>query len=304
MYDLKTRARVIPAADTGCRCDLPSGGMDAMPLGTDRTDRTKKKRTELAHFLRSRRAALSPEDVGLVTSARRARVGLRREEVAVLAGVSASWYAWLEQGRPIKVSDGILDAISRALRLSELERVHLYRLADANPPLPLSDPDLPDSGLFQRMVDTQLLGPACVIDRYWEILAVNEPAADVLRLGRDGNDNFLTSLFTGSHGERYLNRPEVARRMTARFRLQSSYGSDDPRYEEMADRLALDDPGFSQLWERHEVEEFVPTTVEVDHPEDGPVPFMLFTMDLDEAARTRLLVYLPPGISGPVAPWP
>lgn len=60
MYDLKTRARVIPAADTGCQCDLPSGGMDAMPLGTDRTDRTKKKRTELAHFLRSRRAALSP----------------------------------------------------------------------------------------------------------------------------------------------------------------------------------------------------------------------------------------------------
>ncbi|KPI28885.1 helix-turn-helix domain protein [Actinobacteria bacterium OV450] len=278
-----------------------------MPLGTDRTDRTdrtKKKRTELAHFLRSRRAALSPQDVGLVTSARRARVGLRREEVAVLAGVSASWYAWLEQGRPIKVSDGILDAISRALRLGEPERVHLYRLADANPPLPLSDPDVPDSGLFQRMVDTQLLGPACVIDRYWEVLAFNEPAAEVLSLGREGNGNFLTSLFTGSHGERYLNRAEVARRMTARFRLQSSYGADDARYEEMADRLAAGDTRFAELWERHEVEEFGPITVELDHPEEGPVPFVLFTMDLDEAARTRLLVYLPPGVSGPEAAWP
>lgn len=271
-----------------------------MPLGTDGK---KKKRSQLAHFLRSRRAGLSPEDVGLVTAARRARVGLRREEVAVLAGVSASWYAWLEQGRPIKVSDGILDAISRALRLSELERVHLYRLADANPPLPLSDPDLPDSGLFQRMVDTQLSGPACVIDRHWEVLAVNEPAAEVLRLGRDGNDNFLTSLFTGSHGERYADRPLVARQMTARFRLQSSYGADDARYERIADRLSQADPLFAELWARHEVEEPVPTSVEVDHPEDGRLSYVLFTMDLDAAARTRLLVYLPPGIAGPVSAW-
>src|SRR5882757_4975640 len=193
--------------------------MDTMPARSD--SNKKKRRSQLTHFLRSRRAGLSPADVGLVTAGRRARVGLRREEVAVLAGVSASWYGWLEQGRPIKVSDGILDAISGALRLSELERVHLYRLADANPPLPVSSAGLPDSEVFQRVVDTQLLGPACVIDRYWEVLAVNQLASDVLRLGRDGNHNFLTSLFTGSHGSQYLNWPQVARQMTARFRLQA-----------------------------------------------------------------------------------
>ncbi|MQS38195.1 helix-turn-helix transcriptional regulator, partial [Streptomyces katsurahamanus] len=223
--------------------------MDA--LTPTRTDSKKKRRSQLAHFLRSRRAGLSPEEVGLATAGRRARVGLRREEVAVLAGVSASWYAWLEQGRPIKVSDGILDAISRVLRLSELERVHLYRLADANPPLPLSSPGLPDTEVFQRMVDTQLLGPSCVIDRYWEVLAANQQAVDVLGLRRDGNHNFLTSLFTGSHGRQYLDRPQVARQMTARFRLQASYGADDPRYEQMADQLSQSEPQFAELWARH-----------------------------------------------------
>ncbi|MFJ8649653.1 helix-turn-helix transcriptional regulator [Streptomyces sp. NPDC093546] len=270
--------------------------MDAMPTGPESK---KKRRTQLAHFLRSRRAGLSPEDVGLATTGRRARVGLRREEVAVLAGVSASWYAWLEQGRPIRVSDGILDAISSALRLSELERVHLYRLADANPPVPLTPPGPSDPDVFQRMVETQQLGPSCVIDRYWDVLAANQPAVDRLDLTRDGNDNFLTSLFTGSHGRHYLNRPQVARRMTARFRFQASYAADDPRYEQIADRLTRSDPEFDELWDRHEVEDFVPTTVELDGAQDGPRSFVLFTMDLDDAASNRLLVYVPPGAAAP-----
>ncbi|SDP81189.1 Helix-turn-helix domain-containing protein [Streptomyces sp. cf386] len=263
------------------------------------TGSKKKRRSELTHFLRSRRAGLSPSDVGLTTTGRRASAGLRREEVAVLAGVSASWYAWLEQGRPIKVSDGILDAISRALRLSELERVHLYRLADVNPPLPVSEAEHPNLEMFQRMVDTQLLGPSCVIDRYWDVLAVNQLARDVLHLGHDGNHNFLASLFTGSHGGQYPNRPQVARKMTARFRLQASYVPDDPRYEQMADQLSSDSELFADFWARHEVEQCLPTTVELNHPEGGPRPFVLFTMDLDEAACTRLLVYLPPGVAGP-----
>ncbi|MFF4324977.1 helix-turn-helix transcriptional regulator [Streptomyces sp. NPDC048387] len=223
----------------------------------------------------------------------RTRAGLRREEVAVLAGVSASWYAWLEQGRPINVSDGILDAISRALRLTERERVHLYRLADANPPLPAPRADPSDTEVLQRVVDTQVSGPTCVIDRYWDVLAANEQATRALHLGRDGNENFLVGLFTGSHGRQYVNLPQVVRQMTARFRLQTSYLADDPRYEQMAERLSADSAWFADLWSRHEVEEFVPTTVTLGHPERGPVPYALYTMDLDEASFVRLLMYLP-----------
>lgn len=274
-----------------------------MDTATSRTGSQKKRRHELTHFLRSRRAALSPADVGMQSAGGRTRVGLRREEVAVLAGVSASWYAWLEQGRPIRVSDGILDAISRALRLTERERVHLYRLAEANPPLPTPGAGPSDTEFFQRMVDTQLLGPACVIDRYWDVLAANEQAARMLHLGQDGNENFLIGLFTGSHGRQYVDLPRVARQMTARFRLQTSYLADDQRYEQMADRLAADSTRFAELWGRHEVEEFVPTTVELQHPDQGPVPFVLLTMDLDEASSVRLLVYLPPGVTGPQPAW-
>ncbi|GLZ01735.1 helix-turn-helix transcriptional regulator [Actinoplanes sp. NBRC 103695] len=263
----------------------------------------KKRRIELTHFLRRRRAELSPADVGMRSAGGRTRAGLRREEVAVLAGVSASWYAWLEQGRPIRVSDKILDAISHALRLTERERVHLYRLAEANPPLPTPGVGPSDTEFFQRMVDTQLLGPACVIDRYWDVLAANEPAAGMLHLGQDGNENFLAGLFTGSHGRQYVDLPRVARRMTARFRLQTSYFADDQRYEQMADRLAADSPRFAELWGRHEVEEFVPTTVELNRPGQDPVPFTLFTMDLDEASSVRLLVYLPPGATVPQPVW-
>ncbi|MFE0251234.1 helix-turn-helix transcriptional regulator [Streptomyces sp. NPDC059010] len=258
-----------------------------------------KRRSALTHFLRSRRAALSPDEVGMASAGGRTRAGLRREEVAVLAGVSASWYAWLEQGRPIRVSDGILDAISRALRLTELERVHLYRLADANPPLSEACAGPPDAEILQRMVDTQLLGPACVIDRYWDVLAVNEEAAGVLHLGQAGNENFLISLFTGSHGRRYRDLPRVARRMTARFRLQASYLPDDPRYERMADQLAQDSDEFAEIWDRHEVEECTSTTVRLDHLGASRAPFTLFTMDLCEAACSRLLVYLPPGAGAP-----
>src|ERR1700727_3517347 len=91
------------------------------------------RRTELAAFLRSRRERISPEDAGLPPGTRRRTAGLRREEVAQLAGVGVTWYTWLEQGRPINASVQVLDAVARVLRLDQAGRVHLYQLAEATP---------------------------------------------------------------------------------------------------------------------------------------------------------------------------
>src|SRR6266487_6446580 len=88
------------------------------------------RRAELGSFLRSRRERITPEDVGLPPGSRRRTAGLRREEVALLAGVGITWYTWLEQGRPINASAQVLDAVSRTLQLDRAEREHLYQLAE------------------------------------------------------------------------------------------------------------------------------------------------------------------------------
>src|SRR5688500_12248072 len=99
-------------------------------------DARQRRSSEIREFLRSRRSRLTPEDVGMPASGGRRTPGLRREEVAVLAGVGVSWYTWLEQGREINVSAGVLDAIARVLRLDPAEREHLYLLSGLNPPQP------------------------------------------------------------------------------------------------------------------------------------------------------------------------
>src|SRR5215467_3834449 len=90
------------------------------------------RRAELGAFLRSRRERITPGDVGLPPGIRRRTAGLRREEVAMLAGVGVTWYTWLEQGRQINASTQVLDAVARTLKLDQPEREHLYRLVEAN----------------------------------------------------------------------------------------------------------------------------------------------------------------------------
>src|SRR3954464_8788828 len=131
---------------------------------------TPQRRTELAAFLRSRRGRISPADVGMPVGLRRRTPGLRREEVAQLAGVGITWYTWLEQGRPINVSVQILEAISRTLRLDQTEREHLFRLADI--------PSVPGPVLHDRLepeVQTVLDGlvplPAAVMNSRYDVLA-------------------------------------------------------------------------------------------------------------------------------------
>src|SRR5580704_17737171 len=132
------------------------------------------RRTELAAFLRSRRERISPEDVGLPPGTRRRTAGLRREELAQLAGVGVTWYTWLEQGRPINASVQVLDAIARTLRLDTTERAHLFRLADvpgASGPADCVDCPLPPE--VQQVVDAIPL-PAVILNERFDLLAWNK----------------------------------------------------------------------------------------------------------------------------------
>src|SRR5262252_7928983 len=130
----------------------------------------KERREELASFLRSRRERVHPQDVGLAPGARRRTPGLRREELAQLAGVGVTWYTWLEQGRPINASVQVLDAIATTLRLDAVERAHLFRLADLPGAATAADcPDCPLPPEVQQVLDA-IKFPACVLTERFDVI--------------------------------------------------------------------------------------------------------------------------------------
>src|SRR5215469_13336958 len=139
------------------------------------------RRAELAAFLRSRRERITPEDVGLAPGIRRRTAGLRREEVAMLAGVGVTWYTWLEQGRPINASTQVLDAVAQTLRLDQPEREHLYRLADI-PDATAADVAARVAQVapeMQRILDGLATLPASIMNERFDVLAWNHAYAEL-----------------------------------------------------------------------------------------------------------------------------
>jgi transcriptional regulator with XRE-family HTH domain len=264
--------------------------------------RLERQRRVLRHFLRSRRARLSPLDVGLTSAGRRHTPGLRREEVAVLAGVSASWYTWLEQGRDIKVSDGVLDAISGALRLNEIEREHLYRLAGTNPPPHTAKATVAELSRLQRIVGELLPAPAYVVDRYWNTLATNKLARSILGV-EDKDYNYLLAFFADpSAKERYPRWDEEAGRLVGQLRVQAARFPEDASFDRMAGQLSATNTKFAELWARHEIRDSATTSIEIRRPGAGILLFEQMTLGLAESPDLRLMLYSPSPTSSTAAP--
>jgi transcriptional regulator with XRE-family HTH domain len=232
----------------------------------------------------------------LLATGRRHTPGLRREEVAVLAGVSASWYTWLEQGRDIKVSDGVLDAVCNALRLDDTERAHLYRLAGANPPQ--SETDAADQAEVSRLrliVNGWLPAPAFIVDRYWNVLAVNESAQSMLGL-ESGGQNYLAAFFADPAARlRYPDWEQMAARLVGQFRVQAARFPQDSRFDRMARRLCASDQAFAALWARHETCDTAMTSVRIRLPGQDSVHYEHLILALLESSDLRLMLYVPQG---------
>ncbi|MFJ9736560.1 helix-turn-helix transcriptional regulator [Streptomyces sp. NPDC101166] len=251
------------------------------------------RRTELREFLRSRRARVSPADVGMPDGGRRRTPGLRREEVAVLAGVGVSWYTWLEQGRDIKVSDQVLDAIARVLLLDSAEHAHLYRLAGLNPPQASSAPSAAPSPEAQRLLDAWSPRPGYIRDRHWNFTAVND-AARVVFGYRESDHNCLVSFFTNVR-HRVLHRhwADTAPDVAAAFRADAARYPDDPEFGRIAADLAAVSPEFAELWARHDVAEHTSAVKAVDHPEAGTMIFDATLLPLPEQPGHHLILHNP-----------
>ncbi|AIR98311.1 DNA-binding protein [Streptomyces glaucescens] len=251
-----------PANDQGDEGD-PYVSVDAL---------NRHRRRELREFLMSRRARVSPAEAGLPDGgARRRTPGLRREEVAVLAGVGASWYQWLEQGRDISVSPQVLDAVARVLRLSNAERRHLYVLAGLNPPAPEVAPEKRDrcDGL-RRLIDTWMPYPAHIMDMYYNCVMYNDAAATVLGMRPGQTQNCVVDYFTDPmYRSRARNWERNARTVVAQFRAACSACPDDEGFQEVLARVKESSPEFTRLWEERDIEDAGQIRKELDHPLAG-----------------------------------
>jgi transcriptional regulator with XRE-family HTH domain len=254
------------------------------------------RRNELASFLRSRRERITPDQVGLPPGGRRRTPGLRREEVAQLAGVGVTWYTWLEQGRDIRASDQVLAAISATLLLDPYERAHLYTLAgQPEPPLTQDCRAITDP---MRVMLRQLEPvPAVVTNTRCDILAHNR-TYDRMIGGLDDvpfeNRNSLVLAFTAPKWRSAMvDWAENAPRLVAQFRAAMAEHVAEPSWKCLVKRLRQESAEFARMWNEHEVRAPENLTKRYLQPEVGLLRLDYTHLWFGRRSEIKLTTYTP-----------
>ncbi|MFD0315430.1 helix-turn-helix transcriptional regulator [Streptomyces flavalbus] len=253
---------------------------------------------DLGDFLRSRRARIRPEEVGLPSYGRRRVPGLRREEVAQLAGVSVDYYVRLEQGRaPDGVSDAVLDAVARVLRLDAAE--HEYLRAVARPPRRTADPapePAPVRPAVQRLLDGMGSVPAYVLDHRMNALAWN-PLADAL-LGFSGaapaDRNLVRRAFLDPGArELYPDWTEIAEQTVAHLRLKAGHHPGDPEVADLVTEVSARSTEFRRMWDDHLVRPCDTGVKRLHHPVTGLLTLPYETLTIPSSPDQTIVTYVP-----------
>ncbi|WP_307787670.1 helix-turn-helix transcriptional regulator [Mycolicibacterium sp. S2-37] len=244
---------------------------------------------QLGVFLRAQRARINPHDVGLPLVVGRRVAGLRREEVAVLSGVSADYYARLEQGRERTPSAQVVDAICHALRLAPDARAHAFRLARLSPTAAHTG-DTVSPELLQTM-DAFPYAAAYVTNPAFRVLIAN-PAADALITPLQQRDpNVLAALFLDpSARDFYVNWNEVSQASVSALRLAEGFTPAHPEVIDLITRLCRDSTTFRGLWHDHAVAGLTATRKTIRHPEVGMLTLSYQTFDVRSAPGQQLTV--------------
>jgi transcriptional regulator with XRE-family HTH domain len=257
----------------------------------------ERRRANLSEFLRIRREALSPEDVSLPRSGRRRTPGLRREEVAQLAGVGTTWYTWLEQGRDVRASRSVLEAIADALQMTPAERSHLIVLGRGEEMASVRAPRELLADELRRLVENLGTSPACVIGRRWDFLTWNDAYAavfsDPLTLPEDRRNLIWATFTEPSRRLLFTQWTEGARQAVARFRADSARHVGDPQFEELIEALMSASVEFCRWWKRHEVVRSSMGRKLLRHPIMGEMAFEHAAFKLEESPEQRLMLYTP-----------
>lgn len=253
-----------------------------------------RTRSELSDFLMRHRKKLTPVDVGLPSAGHRRTPGLRREEVAALAGVGLTWYTWFEQGRDIQVSESFLLKVAKALKLDDSECSHLFLLAHGRPPPPEAHQWSSVSPLIQRLLDDLVTRPAYVLNLRWDVVAWNAPAESLFGfVGREQADrNVMRLVFADPELRSRLPAwREDAPKLVAQFRCDLATAPDDPAILALIGELKMLSPDFRRWFEQPDMESYsrgVGTVLESDGTRRVFTHEMLI---VDEHRHLRMIVY-------------
>ena len=268
------------------------------------------RRQEFADFLKTRRAAVRPADIGLADDGRRRRTpGLRREEVAQHAGVGISWYTWLEQGRDVSPSPQVLDALARALRLSPAEHSHLFHLAGIERPVGTAPYPRTAPPELVEIIEALLPHAAYLLGPRLDVLAYNTSAALVmpgLIAAPPERRNLLWWLF-GTDWSTVDTWEATARANLATFRAEYARRPADPSFVDLVAALSAASPVFGAWWAEHDVRAYEPVRKTIRHPRLGELrthqlqsvpagyPELRLRVLVPADDATRAALALPPG---------
>lgn len=269
--------------------------MPAQPFGIDGPV------TELGEFLRSRRDRITPDEVGVNSYGRRRVPGLRREELAQLAGVSATYLTRLEQGQSQNASDTIVRALARALQLDDDERAHLHALAHPAPPnrLRASQPEVAKPGA-EQLLHSMGSVPAVLLGRFNDILAWNRAGHGLLAGHLDwdapgwdeARPNQLRMLFLDEHTRAlYADWTDEAARAVASLRYVAAQFADDRGLAELVGELSMNSPDFARFWAGHNVRLCTSGSKRFRHPEVGELQLDYEVLHLPEGNGQRILTH-------------
>jgi len=259
---------------------------------------TEERLRELAQFLRTRRARITPEQAGLPAGGRRRTPGLRRGEVAMLSGISVEWYTWLEQGRNIQVSAQVLDNIARALRLDASERRHLFMLGMRQPPADPAPPEAIVSPALQTFLDLQGASPAYITDQRLNIVAWNKAACLIYGdyAAMDERErNAVWRTFTSPYVRELLRETweEHARHRLAHFRANYGKFVGDPWWRELIGDLERASAEFREWWPRHDVLNS-PEGKKINyHPQAGRLVFDQLSFVVSDSPHLTVTINIP-----------
>jgi transcriptional regulator with XRE-family HTH domain len=254
-----------------------------------------EQQRELADFVRAQRERLTPAAAGIPPGGRRRTPGLRREEVAQLAGLSVTWYTWLEQGREISLSSSTVSRLANALRLDRGARAYLFKLAGKRDP----DQNDRDGGrLSQNILNSvqSMAVPAYLLDRRWTVKSWNAKAERLFPgwLDREGEHNLLRYIFLEPAARSLIcDYQERARRVVAEFRSAYSTHLDDETLRLLVAELRRDSPLFARFWDQRDVIEREGGERTFTHPTDGFLRFEQITFEVSGHPDFKLTMLVP-----------